>query len=87
MNEWFAHHAAEMGSCSSTAWPIDHQGCLSEVQLVDIVVSLLCINSQLQKSKERARRQRVGIRSLRERRDASAAEVRRKWHRHMHTNQ
>ena len=78
MNEWFAHHTAEMGSCSSTAWPIDYQGCLSEVQLVDIVVSLLCINSQLQKSKELTHRQREEIQSLREKRDTSTTEVSRK---------
>lgn len=53
MNEQFEQHAADTRPASSTALPIDHQGCLSELQLVDIVVFFLCYNSQLGERKRR----------------------------------
>lgn len=46
MNEQFEQHAADTHPASSTAPTIDHQGCLSELQLVDIVVFFLCQNSR-----------------------------------------
>lgn len=49
MNEQFEQHATDTRPASSTAPPIDHQGCLSELQLVDIVIFFLCQNSQLWK--------------------------------------
>lgn len=51
MNEQFEQHAADTHPASSTAPPIDHQGCLSELQLVDVVVFFLCQNSKQKKKK------------------------------------
>lgn len=55
MKEQFEQRTSEIGSCSFFALQIDLLGSLSEIQLVDIVVSL-CVNSQLQRGGEELQR-------------------------------